>query len=558
MALELPLPVHAMRTLLTFASGLTLLTSGLAACESGPGAVKEPPVLAVTSPARSLVQGRAGALIVSGTAAPNAHGDAVSKVTVNGVTAALAPDGSFSATIDVPPGASLIQTVATDANGVSASDTRSVQAGQLHQVGSNLTRAVGASLSADAFAKLSAAAGPIVKGLDIKAMLAPMQPMVSAGGSLANFKLYVDDLKFTDIKLSLVPVMGGIKFAAEITKLDVPARLVYAGALVPDGDLDARVTADKITVAGTLKVAPNGMAGFKTTLQNPDVGITNSHLEPDVLPGPIMDLFNLDSAIAFIASKGAELAMGPIVNKALGALGGPQSLDVLGHKLDMQVAPAIVDFTPAGGVVALDMTALLAGSDGGPGFIYTENGPLAMDGTGGFQLGLSDDLVNELLAELHALGTLNLSMPQDVGVFDTAQIQMTVPPMISADTSDGAMRVMLGDMYATFTNHGTPVGKAAINAKLDLKISPTANGTSISLQLGQPEIHVDALDDIMNTTGLKSSDLEKATAACIGAQIDAISKLLGAIPVPAIAGLAFRDLSIDGQDGYVMISAELQ
>jgi hypothetical protein len=181
-----------------------------------------------------------------------------------------------------------------------------------------------------------------------------------------------------------------------------------------------------------------------------------------------------------------------------------------------------------------------------------------MDPTFGFQLGLADDLANELLAELAAVGALNLSVPQNVGVFDTVQIQMALAPMIGADSSDGKMRLMLGDMLATYLSRGAAVGKAAINAKIDLKISPGPNGGSVALQLGTPEIHVDTLDDIPNTTGLSGQGLASATAVGLGAQIDAISKLLVAIPVPSIAGLTFRNLSLSGDDGYVLVSGQLQ
>src|SRR4029078_8305818 len=109
-----------------------------------------------------------------------------------------------------------------------------------------------------------------------------------------------------------------------------------------------------------------------------------------------------------------------------------------------------------------------------------------------------------------------------------------------------------------FVSRGTQRGKAAINAKVELKISPGPGGGSVALQLGTPEIHVDTLDDVPNTTGLKGQDLASATAAGLGAQIDAISKLLAAIPVPSIAGLSFRNLSLSGDDGYVLVSGQLK
>jgi Glucodextranase, domain B len=543
-----------------FSTGIVLVAAA-AGCTGGPGQAKEPPVLHVTSPARARVQNQAGSLTVSGTALPGPDGDPIAKVLVNGVPAAVQPDGSFSAVIDLPQGETLIQTVAQDAGGATATDTRAVQAGELRPVGSNIPRAVAAALSANAFAKLSAAAGPIIKRVNIPALLAPLQPMLSVGDSSTGVQLFVDNVKFSDVKIGLTPVQGGLSFSAELDQLDVPAHATFS--VLGFGDsASLGVTADKIVVAGTLQVTPAGMSGFRTKLVNPKVQLTNFVPHLGSIPDEIVQLLDLQSTIQTVIARVAELLMGPLVNQALGALAGPQTLPVLGHQLTMQVSPSAVSFTPAGGLVEIDMRALLSGSESSPGFIFTTNGAPAMDPTFGFQLGLADDLANELLAELAAVGALNLSVPQNVGVFDTVQIQMALPPMISADTTDvqsnGQMRLMLGDMLATFVSRGAPVGKAAINAKVELKIAPGAGGGSVALQLGTPEIHVDTLDDIPNTTGLTGPDLASATAAGLGAQIDAISKLLVAIPVPSIAGLSFRNLSLGGDDGYVLVSGQLQ
>ena len=552
-----------MRNLLTISTGLVLL-AGAAACETGPGVAKEPPVLRVTSPARSLLQDHAGQVVVSGTVEPNAKGDPVEKVLVNNVQATLLADGTFHAAIDVGEGATLINTVATDSNGTTASDTRAVQAGQLRAVGTNIPGAITASMSADSFAKISAAAGPIIKGLNLGALLAPMQPMIHVGdpngedGAFA--RAFVDDIKFSDIKIAMAPVQGGLSFSAEIDQLDVPGHARWALLYIP-GSATFRITADKIVVAGTLNVTPNGVAGFTTKLTSPNVSVTNFHLDTSIaLPiDPLIDELGLKTtAIDFIVSKSAELAMNPLMNRALGALGGPQKLDVLGKQLELQVAPSAISFDPTGALLAMNMKTLLGGSESSPGFIYTDNGAPSMDPGHGFQIGLADDLANEMLAEATAVGMLDLTMPQAGGSFDAAQIHMTLPPMISADAADGQLRVMLGDMVATYTNHGTPVAKAAISAKIDLKIAPLTNGTSVAVQLGTPEIHVDTLDDIANTTGLGDSSLSNATTAVLGGQIDAISKLLVAIPIPSVAGLQIRDLSLGSDDGYVMVKGTFQ
>ncbi|HEU4726803.1 MAG TPA: hypothetical protein VFT22_02910 [Kofleriaceae bacterium] len=549
-----------MRTLLAVSPGLFLLAIA-PACDSGPGPVKEPPVLKVTSPARGTYNGPAGQVVVSGTVEPGPSGDAVDKVLVNNVEAAVGADGTFRAQIQVDEGATLIQTVARGANGATATDTRAIEAGQMHAVGSDIPGAITAALSTDTFARISAAAGPMLKGLDLNALIAPLQPVAhwdDPNGEDCKFaRVFIDDLQLSDVAISLSPVQNGLAFRAEIDKLDVSGHARYALACITLEN-DVRITADKIVVAGTLNVTPNGASGFTTKLANPDVTLTGFHISASPIPDSLIADLHLDSAISFVISKVAEIAMNPLMNQALGALAGPQRLDVAGKQLDMQVAPGTLSFAPDGAVVAMSLKVMLGGSESSPGFIFTDNGAPAMDPNAGLQLGVADDLVNEMLAELQATGVLDLAIPVPGGLFDTAQVKMTLPPMISADASDGALRLVLPDVIATFTSHGTPVAKAAINARLDLKATPTVSGSGVALQLGQPDIHIDVLDDVANTTGFGDQELATATSAVIAAQIDTVTPLLGAIPLPSIAGISLQNVSLTSDSGYVMLHAQLR
>jgi hypothetical protein len=223
----------------------------------------------------------------------------------------------------------------------------------------------------------------------------------------------------------------------------------------------------------------------------------------------------------------------------------------------MEMAPAAIAFTPAGGQVSLDMKMLMAGGEKAQ-FVYTPNGAPALDPGAGFQIGLADDLANEMLAEAAAAGLLNLSLEKPAGTFDTIALSMTLPPMISADPADGSMKVILGDTIATFVNKGTPVGKAAINASLAVKINSAANGYGVALEVGEPDIHVTTLDDIANATRFSDDDLARTIEAGLRGQIDSISKLLVNIPLPAVAGLQMRNLTVGSDDGYVMVKGQFE
>lgn len=544
---------QAMRTLAISTGVLFLATA--AACK----AQVPPPVLRITSPERSMVQREAGPILVTGTATPSTSGDRVVKVVVNQVEATLRPDGSFTAMLDAPRGAMLLETVATADSGASATDMRAVQTGQLRRVGTSIDRAITAALSADAFARLSAAAGPIFRTMNLSALLAPYQPMVSTGDDLANLRLSVTGVKFTDSKIALAPVAGGLAFSAELTGLDVAANAVYAGALVPDGSTAVTVHADQVTIAGTLAVAPAGTAGFTTRLVAPAVHTVGLRLAASGVVGQILDLLNsvLGSTVQTVVARSAELALEPLVNQALGALAGPQQIDVLGKKLDLQVTPSAVALSPTGAVVAMNVAALIEGSASSPGYIFTDNGVPAMDARRGLQLGLADDLVNELLAEVHALGVLDLSVQQDFGLFDAARFQLTMPPMISANSRDGAMRLVIGDLLATFSHHGQTVARAAINAQVDLEIAPAASAREVALQFGALDLQVNVLDNTPNPAGVTGDDLSDASSSGIGIQLDSLRQLLITLPVPSVAGIQLEQLSIGADSGYVMMSGQI-
>jgi len=545
-----------MHTALSIATGLLIIATA-AACGSPP---PPPPVLTITSPPRSLIQREAGQLMVTGTAMPATRGDRITKVTVNHVEATLRSDGSFTAALDAPRGAMLIETVATSDNGASASDTRAVQSGELRPVGTLVDRAITAAVSADAFTRLSAAAGPLLKTMDLAAMLAPAQPMVSAGDDLANLKLSVTDVKFTDTKISLAPTDGGLSFSARFDGLRVVANVAYAGILVPDDSTTVTITADQVTITGTLGVTPAGTAGFTTALVAPTVQMAGLRLAASGVAGEILGLLNsvLGSTIQTVAARSAEAAMGPLVNQALGALAGPQQIDVLGKKLDLQASPSAVAFTSAGALVTMNLKAMLQGSESSPGYIFTDNGVPKMGANHGFQLGLADDLINELLAEIHALGILDLALQQDFGLFDAAKFQFTLPPMISANASDGAMRLVLGDMIATFTDQGKKFVTAAVNAQIDLKVAATANAQQFALQFGSIDLRVDLLGDAPGTTGVSGDDVSGATIAGIGIQLDSLSEVLITLPLPSFAGIQLEHLAIGTDSGYVMVSGQIR
>ena len=119
---------------------------------------------------------------MTGTVAPNVDGSAGHEGHRQRRRRAVNADGIVHARCStLKPGATLITTEAVAEDGGKATDTRSVEAGELRAPGSNIENAVTTAISKQAFAKIAAAAGTMIKGMDFKPMLTPMNPMIHSG-----------------------------------------------------------------------------------------------------------------------------------------------------------------------------------------------------------------------------------------------------------------------------------------------------------------------------------------------------------------------------------------
>jgi hypothetical protein len=305
-------------------------------------------------------------------------------------------------------------------------------------------------------------------------------------------------------------------------------------------------------------VTPAGTAGFTTQITSPTVRTTNLELQASGLVGTILDLLNdnLNSTIQSITTRSAERALQPLINAAFGALAGPQRFEVLGKQLDLQASPAAVAFTRAGAFVTMNVQAKLEGSESSPGYVFTPNGTPTMNVASSIQLGLADDLVNELLAEVHALGLLDLHLKQDFDVFDQVDIKLAMPPMISANTSDGSLRLVLGDMIASVSDHGKPLVTAAVNAQVELEVLRGNDPKQIALQFGEVRAFVNVLDPTSNDP-LGADDIEGAAKSGINLQLDSLEQFLITVPLPSVAGVTLDNLALRADSGYVMVSGQI-
>ena len=517
------------------------------------------PGLTITSPARGTIAGAVSTVTVTGTATDEMG---IASVTVNGVPAAIAADGSFTATIDVYPGTNLLRTVAYDSTGNTATDTRATMAGTMQPNSMPLPDSVLATLSTDTFGAIGDVTGNYVETADLATMAAASNPVIDKGNGpdclyvQANLNTFL--LSNADIQLA--PAPGGLWLTADLSDVYVELDGHYAVACI-DGNDDVFMSADGVSITGFLSTAVENKE-FALTLQNADVQFDNLEIDATGFPGAILDIVDFFASFENILSGMIVDQVVPMVDDALAGLSQTKSTTVMGKQIDFKVSPSIINFDATGATVQLDTTINVVGDEAGPGFIYTTNQVPNLDHSQGFSIGLSDDIPNQLLAGFWAAGGLTQTLDLTTGdygaigaLYDTIEISALLPPTVDAH-GDGGMLLTIGDLTATFYLGGEVVTKIAVNGTVDVGAGVDAG--AMNLSLGAPAIDVDILDEgVSGTNALSAEAFEELISFAADRLVGASGSLLGAVPLPSVGGLQFQGVGVGGVNGYLLVEGQL-
>jgi hypothetical protein len=528
------------------------------ACTGGVTADRpEPPVLQVLSPERGTTRAGMSEVEVRGTVMPSPDtGSPISWVEVNGIRADLTATGDFRAVVPVRAGTNLVNTVATAVDGGAASDTRGVLTGDLRPLDHVIENAMSVGLSAQAFDKLGDTAATLVEQSDLGAFVAPYNPVIAKG--LSNGQedcLYgkvsvLPGLDTASAFISLVPNDAGLVLDAELVGLVIPLHARYAAACI-DADTDITVTATRARIRGALAITVvNGR--FDVRLVNPTVTLTGFDVDADGVPGVVLDLLDLDQEIADTLAWAVERFMAPMVNKALaGVEVAAPSLDLLGQRMLIDIAPAGVGFDATGAEVVLDAALTVAGAQ--TSYVYTENQNPPGRGGAGFMIALADDALNQALAGFWSNGAMNFALEKDLGMFDAVRLEPKLPPVVGPGPA-GSLRLVMADLMVDFMSKGEVMARVAMTVEMQLEIKPAANPYAAQVSLDLPTLNADIIENVM---GIPDSELAKLFPAAVESTIGTFSPILNAVPLPTVYGISVSDIRLGGNGGYVTLSGDI-
>jgi hypothetical protein len=519
------------------------------------------PRVHITSPARGTIAGDVQKIEVKGTASDDSG--EVASVEINGVAAAVAQDGTFTAYVPLVPGTNLLHAVAKDKQGNEGKESRAVVAGPMATLARHIPQSITATLSSQTFDAIGRGIAGFVKSPSLYTTMQGMNPVVNSGAPDGPDCLYaqafITSMTVQDADVLMAPQVGGIFMSAELTNVRVGLHLQWAVACA-DGSRDVVISASKVSMSGMMTV---GLLAnnFDIHLDTPNVTIQGFNLNLGGVPQTIIDMLDLNSILGPVLAWGLEKVAVPMMNKSFAGLNETKTIDVLGTMVDIDVKPSHISFTRDGGTVLLD-TSLRAHADSGS-MVFVPNTIPDMDMSQGFQLAVADDAANQLLTSMWSAKGMDTTIDLKNGsygevgtLYDQVQLDVKVPPYV--DASGDKLVLTVGDMLANFTLGGSPTAAVAINAQVELKVAKGTDG-KFRLDVGTPTTYVDILDEQIEGANQLSNAQFEAIASFALARVVAVgSGAVGAIPLPQFGGVGVTQLSIDSKHGYLVVNGEIQ
>ena len=530
---------------------------GVIGCSSQPG-TDLPPTLEITSPQRgTTVQG--DSVEVSGVVTDD-HDPRNVTVVINGLAVTPGKDGTFTATVPVAAGISILETHATDSAGSDVRDVRAVLAGELGTSDGTKAAPVGARVGAAAFGKLGHAFAQTIKAMDFTALAQTMNPVYDNGGCLGA-TIDITSLTISNAGVALVPKTNALDTAVTLDNVVVKLHANFKVACI-GGSTNITVKSSRAHIDGDLGVAvANGK--LTTSLAGAAVTLDNFSIDIGGVPGAIESLLKGQARTAAenALTRAVRDKVPPMANQALAGLTAkPLSANLLGHMTKLTVAPAQVQLLADGLFFAVETKVLVTGGEGG---MYA-SAPAPMSASlmhsTGVGVAVADDLVNQLFSGLWAAGGIDQTVQIDgrlavLGALldDDAKslgISLALPPTVTGEGADLALSV--GDLMISVKDaSGAEIQKLALSVKTTLSAQPSQTG-ALLLQIGQPKLYAQVLaqTDVVDRP-LTAEQVEGIVGGAWGLVGGMAGSALETLQLPSVGGLELGTPSIEGRAGYV-------
>lgn len=551
-----------------------LLAAGAGACADR-GLSEEAPIsskgprLDVRSPARGSILQSGNSVEIKGTVSDDTG---IAKLTVNGNIIKPSDDGSFTAVTAASPGITLLHTVATDKDGNQQSDTRAVLSGNLVPVETAVKDALVVNLDRNAWRIAGELAGRGLAKLDVEAMLKDLNPLVNLPVPCLGARVDIEHVRKGAVKIQLTPVVGGLEVYAEVDDIDVGLKVDYDVGC-NKGTAYPQVTAKNFSISGTFAVSVDSAGALQIDTSDTLAGFEDFKLNSAILPSEVTNLIE-EPIGATMATLVAEVVKNE-VPKLLGGLltGKDQVMDIEAETVTLAMKPTAVWFDQNGGRISLDTKVVVHGA---PGTVYpaspSPKPTFPNDAGKSIQAGISDDVMNQVLASLWGAGIFDLPFEVDkagsyagLGVlFDRVEVAPRLPPVVTALPNGGGLKIALGDVEANFikAQPGQPVKTVTrLSVSVETTVTASVKDNHVTLVAAEPVVWLDVLTDgVTGANPFNQESVKQLGSFAAKNLVDFVTQMVGEVPIPAVEGMTIVDASAttgESAGGYLLVTGNV-
>ena len=547
------------------------------------------PQINVDYPARgATIDGDAGDPITVTGVVRTGHGN-IDSLTLGGQTVDVDDDGNFSVDVEPTVGGNTLVFETTDSNGFARKRVQSFlwstkfrkpvepvsgisPQGIMISLDQEVIDDGDHSLPADDLASIMQLA---IDNFDISQFLGGGEPVVQQAG----YDVYLESLTFDEMGLQLLGNDGGLRLIATVNGVegdlfyDCTSALCWAAG----GDSTGGLTIDSVGVSADLmlNISPShdldiDLVNVQTVIDPDGVDVYSDNSWTDFLLS-VVELFIIEDLAAQISDELNSQVYGtlsPLLSEGLEGLNFTTTLDfpMLGSEdtigVDLITDWSATDFhdgvsppdpsPPQGGVIHLrgggytDVDEPPYDNLGIPDRAGCGTGePLDMPRQGDLEIGLSDDMLNQLLYAAWAGGLLDFPLPQEEGggggLYEDLEVDISgmLAPTANDCNETGRLLAHIGDLRidASLVLQGNPINFVAFTSLVvAVEITVVDNEISIaipSIEWMETDLTVEQDESIMT---------EELLIGAVEAQLE--GQLIEGLGSGGFGGIALPDIDL--------------
>ncbi|MBL4687913.1 MAG: hypothetical protein JKY37_25205 [Nannocystaceae bacterium] len=541
----------------------------------------------------ATIEGEAGAPVIVEGSVFTGYGD-IDVFTLNGQDVAVEDDGSFSVDFEPTVGGNILLLETTDSNGFSRRRVQSFlwstnfrqpteptsgisPQGLLINLDQEVIDDGQHDLPADDLATLLQLA---FDNFDIGQFLGNGEPVVNQAG----YDVYLEGLTFDEMAIEMSGIDGGIRLVASVEGIegDLFYDCTNVLCLAAGGDSTGGLTIVTVGVQADmmLNVGPDHeldivLVNVQTLIDPDDVDVYSDNAWTNILLS-VVEFFVIDDLAAQIADElNAQVygTLSPLLADGLAGLNFSTTLDfpsLAGDEpivVDLITDWSVTDFhdgtappnpsPPQGGVVHLRGGGYTANKVtpysnlGIPDRAGCGTGePLDLPREGAIEIGLTDDLLNQILFAAWRGGLLQFPLPMEKGggggLYEDLEVEISgmLSPTANDCGPEGRLLAHIGDLQidASLTLQGNAINFRAFTSMVV--------EVDISVVDGEISIAIPAVESMLTELTVEQDGAINTEPLLIGAVESQLQEqLIDALGSGGFGGIAIPDIDLSAQLG---------